>query len=57
MLVAVVPLVARVQERILAPLTEAEREIFVRLLDRVTEVNNDVTSAPLRRIAEVAAGG
>jgi len=53
---AVMPLVARVQERILAPLTEAEREIFVRLLDRLTEVNNDVTSAPLRRIAEVAAG-
>jgi len=56
LLVAVMPLVARVQERILAPLTEAEREIFVRLLDRLTEVNNDVTSAPLRRIAEVAAG-
>jgi len=54
LLLAVMPLVARVQERILAPLTEAEREIFVRLLDRVTEVNNDVTSAPLRRIEEVA---
>jgi DNA-binding MarR family transcriptional regulator len=56
LLLAVMPLVERVQARILAPLTEAERDIFVRLLDRVTEVNNEVTSAPLRRIEDVAGG-
>ncbi|MDB5363646.1 MAG: transcriptional regulatory protein [Rhodospirillales bacterium] len=52
----ITPLVERVQERIMAPLTKDEREIFVRLLDRMGQVNNDVTSAPLRRLEEVAAG-
>jgi len=52
----IAPLVERVQERILAPLTKDEREIFVRLLDRMGQVNNDVTSAPLRRLEELAAG-
>jgi len=52
----VTPLVERVQERILAPLTEEERETFVRLLDRLGQVNNDVTSAPLRPLKEAAAG-
>jgi DNA-binding MarR family transcriptional regulator len=52
----VTPLVERVQERILAPLTPDERLIFVRLLDRMGQVNNDVTSAPLRPLKEAAAG-
>lgn len=56
LLEAVTPLVERVQERILAPLAPEEREIFVRLLDRIGQVNNDVTSAPQHRLEEAAAG-
>lgn len=52
----VTPLVERVQERILAPLTPDERLTFVRLLERMGQVNNDVTSAPLRPLEEAAAG-
>jgi DNA-binding MarR family transcriptional regulator len=50
----VVPLVERVQKRILAPFDKAERKTFVKLLERLATTNNDVTSAPLRRIEDSA---
>jgi DNA-binding MarR family transcriptional regulator len=50
----VVPLVERVQKRILAPFDKAERKTFVKLLERLATMNNDVTSAPLRRIEDSA---
>jgi DNA-binding MarR family transcriptional regulator len=39
---------ARVQERLLAPLTLAERKTFLALLSRVVQVNNEFSRAPLR---------
>jgi DNA-binding MarR family transcriptional regulator len=39
---------ARVQERLLAPLTPAERKTFLALLSRVVQVNNEFSRAPLR---------
>lgn len=39
---------ARVQERLLAPLTAAERKTFLALLSRVVQVNNEFSRAPLR---------
>lgn len=38
----------RVQERLLAPLTPAERKTFLALLSRVVQVNNEFSRAPLR---------
>lgn len=45
------PAVRRVQERILAPLSNADRLTFMRLLAQLAEVHNEVTPAPLRRSA------
>ncbi len=47
----VTPAVQRVQERLLAPLPEADRDTFVRLLAQLAELHNDVTPAPLRSAA------
>lgn len=44
----VTPAVETVQNRIVASLSREEREIFLQLLTRITKINNDVTSAPLR---------
>tara|TARA_R110002072_G_scaffold32460_3_gene99040 strand:- start:2548 stop:3063 length:516 start_codon:yes stop_codon:yes gene_type:complete len=37
------------QDRMLAPLTAAERKQFIRLLQKVADGNNDESRAPLRR--------
>lgn len=42
------PLVERAQERILAPLTREDRRLFMGMLARLVETNNDVSRAPLR---------
>lgn len=47
----VAPAVARVQQRLLAPLAAADRDTFVRLLAQLAELHNDVTPAPLRSFA------
>lgn len=39
---------ARVQERLLAPLTSTERKTFLALLSRLVHVNNEFSRAPLR---------
>ncbi|HEY8610865.1 MAG TPA: MarR family transcriptional regulator [Roseomonas sp.] len=44
--------VRRVQERLLAPLSPADRATFVRLLAQLTELHNEVAPAPLRRSGE-----
>ena len=38
----------RVQERILAPLTQAERKTFTSLISKVVQLNNNQSRAPLR---------
>ncbi|TPG57171.1 MarR family transcriptional regulator [Roseomonas nepalensis] len=45
------PAVRRVQDRLLAPLSPADRVTFMRLLAQLAEVHNEVTPAPLRRAA------
>jgi DNA-binding MarR family transcriptional regulator len=45
---AVEPLVQRSQKRILQPLNAKERALFVELLHRMVELNNDSSRAPLR---------
>jgi DNA-binding MarR family transcriptional regulator len=42
------PLVTKAQERILAPLAPGDREIFVRMLSQLVELNNDASRAPLK---------
>ena len=42
------PAVQRVQERLLAPLAQADRETFLRLLSQLAEIHNDITPAPVR---------
>lgn len=42
-------MVQRVQERLLAPLTPAERERFVDYLTRIADENNELSRAPLRQ--------
>jgi len=44
------PAVRRVQQRLLEPLTQADRTAFLRLLGQLAEIHNDVTSVPLRAI-------
>lgn len=44
--------VERVQERLLAPLNQAERKQFMKLLTRLAALNNEVTSAPLRSLED-----
>ncbi|TSE35243.1 MarR family winged helix-turn-helix transcriptional regulator [Tepidimonas charontis] len=43
---AVVPAMQRAQARILAPLTPAERALFMALLQRLVRENNDCSRAP-----------
>lgn len=42
------PLVRRAQERILAPLAPEDREIFMRMLSQLVELNNDASRVPLK---------
>ena len=42
------PAVRRVQQRLLEPLTLLDRTTFLRLLGRLAEIHNHVTSVPLR---------
>ncbi|MFG1300600.1 MarR family transcriptional regulator [Xanthobacter sp. V3C-3] len=44
--------VERVQERMLAPLSPAERKQFMKLLTRLATLNNEATSAPIRTVEE-----
>lgn len=46
--------IADVQVALLAPLKETEREIFVRLLQKLTWENNEHSRAPLRPVAETS---
>jgi MarR family transcriptional regulator, lower aerobic nicotinate degradation pathway regulator len=43
---AVVPRMLRAQERILAPLPKAERELFMAMMRRLVEANNEMSRAP-----------
>lgn len=45
---AVEPAVRRVQQRLLEPLTPADRTAMLRLLGQLASVHNDITSVPLR---------
>lgn len=40
--------ISRVQERLLAPLSPAEQDVFMALLTRVVNVNNEFSRAPLK---------
>lgn len=44
--------VDRVQNRIVAVLNKEERETFLKLMTRIVELNNDLTSAPLRLVQD-----
>lgn len=48
------PLARRAQERILGPLAPEDREIFMRMLSQIVELNNDASRAPLRLAASQA---
>lgn len=41
----------RVQERILAPLNQKERKVFMELLSRIVRINNGLSRAPLRIVS------
>ena len=45
------PLAQRAQERILAPLVPEDREVFMRMLAQLVELNNDASRVPLRLAA------
>jgi len=45
------PLARRAQERILGPLATADREIFMRMLSQLVELNNEASRAPLKLAA------
>jgi DNA-binding MarR family transcriptional regulator len=47
-LTAAEPRVRRCQRRIMAPLSEADRQSFMRMLERLVEINNDYSRAPMR---------
>jgi DNA-binding MarR family transcriptional regulator len=47
-LATVEPLVVRAQQRILAPLSEADQKKFVTILEQLVELNNTSSRAPLR---------
>jgi DNA-binding MarR family transcriptional regulator len=47
-LAAAEPRVRRCQRRIMAPLAEADRQSFMRMLERLVEINNDLSRAPMR---------
>ena len=42
------PAVARVQQRLLAPLSPPDRVTMLRLLSQIAAVHNDITAAPMR---------
>ncbi len=42
----------RVQERILAPLSAKERKVFMELLSRLVRLNNKLSRAPLKLVAQ-----
>lgn len=44
--------VTRVQNRIVGVLSREERETFLKLMTRIVELNNDLTSAPIRAMSE-----
>lgn len=46
------PAVQRVQERLLAPLAAADRTVMMRLLAQLAHVHNELTTAPLRVVAQ-----
>lgn len=50
LLVRIRPLVARVQTRILGPLSESERTSFMRCMSKLTDVHNETSRAPLRPV-------
>ena len=43
---AVGPAIARAQDRILAPLPEGEREVFMRMVRTLVDANNELSRAP-----------
>ena len=45
---AVEPMARRAQERILAPLAPEDRDVFMRMLSQLVELNNESSRAPLR---------
>jgi DNA-binding MarR family transcriptional regulator len=47
-LTAAEPRVRRCQRRIMAPLREADRRDFMKMLERLVEINNDYSRAPMR---------
>jgi MarR family transcriptional regulator, lower aerobic nicotinate degradation pathway regulator len=47
-LTAAEPRVRRCQRRIMAPLAEADRRSFMKMLERLVEINNDYSRAPMR---------
>jgi DNA-binding MarR family transcriptional regulator len=52
-LAAAEPGVRRCQRRILAPLAEEDRQSFMRMLERLVELNNDYSRAPMRTARNV----
>lgn len=44
--------VARVQNRIVGVLSREERETFLKLMTRIVQLNNELTSAPIRPVSE-----
>jgi DNA-binding MarR family transcriptional regulator len=44
--------VERVQNRIVGVLSREERELFLKLMTRIVQLNNNVTSAPIRPVSE-----
>jgi DNA-binding MarR family transcriptional regulator len=45
------PMARRAQERILGPLVPEDREIFMRMLSQLVELNNEASRAPLKLAA------
>jgi DNA-binding MarR family transcriptional regulator len=45
------PAVVRAQEQILAPLNASEQAVFMSLLSRLVELNNEASRVPLRLVA------
>lgn len=54
LLKAAAPSVETAQDRIVSPLTARERDLFVRLLDKIARGNNELSRAPrrIRRVVE-----
>jgi DNA-binding MarR family transcriptional regulator len=41
--------IARVQEKLLAPLSKRDQEVFLQLLRRLVDANNDLSRAPIKK--------